>query len=372
MKTANPAKSVLITGVCFVLIFIFVGTISAQKKKVGNNSSQDRDLVKPTQTDTNQPKTTTAKSSAKNETVKADTTPRKKILVVLDFDNVSIECRNDIYGKNVATQLSTAFSETGEYTVIEKQRIEDVFTSIDASQDERYDPRTAAKVGKALSANSVVLGTITECNTKSDMIGGFGVKMLTQSVKVSLAIRLVDINTGEILDAVRVSESAEDRSPSFKGKGSQTYLSPEVTVRLFNKAVQKAVSKSVGQLTSIIEGKTAPEVAKEKTSADGNAAKKNPNIPVVSKPKAVSFPKVATVVGTTVYITGLGQDAKIGDLFSVIRGVEIKDPDTGEVLDFDGSEIAKVEITEVRENTVKAKIIQGKGIKEKDVVKPIQ
>ncbi len=78
------------------------------------------------------------------------------------------------------------------------------------------------------------------------------------------------------------------------------------------------------------------------------------------------------VAGTTVYISGLGKDVKIGDLFSILRGVEIKNPDTGEMIDFDGKEVAKVEVTEVRENTVKAKIIKGTGVKEKDFVQPIK
>ncbi len=50
-------------------------------------------------------------------------------------------------------------------------------------------------------------------------------------------------------------------------------------------------------------------------------------------------------------------EAKVGDIFSVTR---------------DGKEIAVVEITEVKENTAKAKIVDGAGVKPNDKVKIIQ
>ena len=361
MKIVNSAKTILTIWVCIVLLFVFSGEVSAQK-----NKNKNRDIKKPTKTDskpTPTPESPITKPNTKKESTKNDTTPRKKIVVVLDFKNLSFECRNDIMGKNVAAQLTAEFFKIGNYTVIEEQGRDDIIKKNKLSQEEIFEPKTAAKVGKLLSANAVFLGDILECNTDSRVIKIPIVgQMLTRTVKVSLVIKLVDINTSEVQDAVRISESASDRSGCVRGFGcTETALTQELIIRLFNEAVKKAVKKSVKDLTSIIDGKSSPKVPITPTPT-----------PTLTPKTKISFPRVAVISGKIVYLTGLGQDVKVGDLFSVLRGIEIKDPGTGEIIDFDGKEIAKVEVIEVRERTVKAKIIQGTLIKENDVVKRIQ
>lgn len=360
----NITKSLLKATICFTLSFVFCVEIMAQ-----------RDLKKKDQTNTQSTTETQIEKQPSNSN------DRKKIIVVLDFDNVSPQCRDNIYGQNVATQLSTAFSRTGEYTVIEKQRIEDIFKEIKISQEERYKNETAAKVGEALSANTVVLGTITQCSADIKTTGVIIGRTLHYSIKVSLAIRLVNISSAEVQDAISISESATETSGCIKGFCSETAITYDLQIKLFNKAVEKGVKKAVTQLSSIIEGKSnaiattkLPENSDE-TTQPGPPNPSPPGKPETTSPpriRTISFPKVAEIDRTTVYITGLGKNVHIGDLLSIMRGKEIKDPDTGEVVDFDGKEIAKVEVIEVRENTVKAKIIKGTGIRVRDYVQPVQ
>ena len=357
-----------IITICITILLICGSFAYGQKKP----TTQNRDLRKPTPTPTPTPnKEIKTPTPVLNEPTNSESKDRKKIVIVLDFTNVSLQCRDEIYGKNVATQLSTAFSKTGAYKVIEKQRIDDIFKEIGVSLDERNDPETAAKVGKVVAANTVVLGTITECSPDTKIMNVVFGKMVQYSVKVSLSIRLVDINTAEVMDAVSIGETSSDRSGCIKGLCSETKITPDLQIKLFNSAVEKAVNKSVIQLTSIIDGKTVIKGEKIEETVKTPVSSRTSSISI-PQTKIISVAKVATVVGAKIYITGLGKNTKIGDLFSVIRGVEIKNPDTGETIDFDGKEIAQVEITEVRENTVVAKIIKGAGIRAKDFVKPLE
>ena len=374
MKNVNITKTFLTLAICFSLAFTFCAEIAAQ-----------RDVQNKEQTTTQKPTTETQKET--QSTTSKTSNDRKKIIVVLDFDNVSPQCKDEIYGKNVATQLSTAFSSTGKYTVIEKQRRDKIFEEINISQDERYEANTAAKVGKVLSASMVVLGTITECSPDTNVINIPIIgQAIRHTVKVSLAIRLVNINTAEVQDAINISESDTKTSGCVKGFCSVTAITPDLQISLFNKAVKKAVKKSVDQLTSIIEGKSsAVATTKIEEKPTSQTQTSQTNTTTTQKPtetsqtktettqtRVVLMPKVASISGVNIFIAGLAKDVKVGDRFSIMRGTDVKVPDTGEVIDFDGREIAIVQVIEVRENTVKAKIIKGTGIKIKDVVQAIK
>ena len=68
----------------------------------------------------------------------------------------------------------------------------------------------------------------------------------------------------------------------------------------------------------------------------------------------------------------VGNNVKVGDLFSVVRGEPIKHPVTGKIMGIDGKEIARLKVIEISEGLVTTQIITGTGIKEKDFVKPIK
>ena len=370
MKNVNITKTFLTLAISFALAFTFCAEISAQRDVKKKEDKKTKTTTTETQTESTAQTQTTISKTSKD---------RKKIIVVLDFDNVSPQCRDEIYGKNVATQLSTAFSSTGKYTVIEKQRRDKIFEEINISQDERYEADTAAKVGKVLSASMVVLGTITECSPDTNVINIPIIgQAIRHTVKVSLAIRLVNINTAEVQDAINISESDTKTSGCVKGFCSVTAITPDLQISLFNKAVKKAVKKSVDQLTSIIEGKSsavATTKIEEKPTSQTQISQTKPTTETnttITQTRVILMPKVASISGVNVFISGLAKDVKVGDRFSIMRGTEVKDPDTGEIIDFDGKEIAIVEVIEIRSQTVRAKIIKGTGIKIKDVVQAIK
>jgi curli biogenesis system outer membrane secretion channel CsgG len=324
-------------------------TSRAQNKDVNKPGSTPAKTATPTSTQNNSSMTNNSNNSSE----------QNKSIIILDFYNVSPQCRDKIYGQNIATQLTTAFVNGGEYTVIEKERLDKVIEEIGLSYDELRDPANAAKVGKVLSANTVVLGTIIQCSPDTDKIATGPVKAIIYSVEVSVSIRLVDINSAKILDAVNMSEKADERSGCLPFACKEKPITPDLQIKLFNKAVGNLVKKAVQQLSSIIR----------ETPKTPNPTPTGTITPQTPQTQMNSMAKIVAVNGTTIYITGLGNSVKVGDIVSILRGKEIKNATTGEVIDFDGKEIAKAEITEVNENTVKAQIIKGVGVKELDFIK---
>lgn len=364
MKTINFTNTCFTIAICFILAITFCTEIAAQ-----------RDIKKKTPTK----KTTEATpketpSAMKKETPPIDPDDRKKIIVVLDFDDVTLGNQKMQIGRQLAILLANEFSKNGAYTVIERQRLGQILKEQDLTFDDRFDPVTAAKVGKALAANPVVLGTITEYTVRRKVYGFGGMGKVEFSAKLGLAIRLVDVNTGVILNSVTVEEKATESGYKFGGGGTETDITEDLKTTLFTKAANKSVASAVNKLNPIINNQNGDVKPEVKATSQNQTTRSMPTSQSVStaQTRTVAIPKVATIVGTTVYISGLGKDVKIGDHFSILRGIEIKDPDTGEVIDFDGKEIAKVEVTEVRANTVKAKIIKGADVREKDFVQPIK
>lgn len=363
------------------LTLIFVVPIAAQQDKDRGTGVRKSES----------PKTGVSSSTetATNSKPEKSPTEKKKIIVVLDFDDATLGKDNEKrqMGKQIAILLSNKFNEMGDFTVVERQQLAVVFKQIDASLDERFDPKTAAKIGKATSASVAVLGTITEYTTKKSGTNMLIVKKATFSAKIGLAVRLVDVNTAVVLDSVTVEGKSEEKNTSTVYGENTTEWDEDLKTSLFTAAANQAVNKAVGNLVKLInkvptnttiQPVTAEAVAMTTRQATPTstptAVPTSTSVPKTAVPaKPAGEAKIASVTGAQVYVSGLGQSAKAGDRFNVVRlGNVIKDPDTGEVLDTETQQIAVIEVVEVRERVVIAKIVSGSGVKIKDIVKPLQ
>jgi curli biogenesis system outer membrane secretion channel CsgG len=139
----------------------------------------------------------------------------KKRIAVLDFDFSAIEpwwgSYNWDVGKGVADIVINLLVEDGTYRVIERRALENVLAEQDFSQSDRADPSTAARLGKLLGVDAIVVGSITQFGTEQKKTGlggiggGFGgiiggkFRKEEGKANVGISARIVDIETGEIL-----------------------------------------------------------------------------------------------------------------------------------------------------------------------------
>lgn len=342
-------KKVLVYVLFVTVGFIFSDTAFAQEA--------DRDL-----------KSRDSKETLTSENVKkakSDTASAKKTVAVLSFEDASLGNKDLPLGKYLIDALSKELANTKAFNVAEKQQIAAILKELNLSFDEAMDPKTAAKVGKQVSANTAIFGTISEYTIVSDeFVTVFGGK-IKHTATVGLIIRLVDINTGLILESVESSETAKKESILTPLVSKNTSMTNDLKIKLFSEAANKAVKNAVKQLSPVIkDSESALAVAQSKT-AETKETPPKAKTDTVEKERALTKttseenPKVARVIKDVVYLSGLS-DVKVGDILSVIRGAG------------NGKEIAVIEITEVNERTAKAKIIQGTGIQTDDRVKLIQ
>ena len=113
----------------------------------------------------------------------APAAPRKKRVAIFDFDyatvhsNVSALFGQDVdIGKGISDLLVTYLVKDGSYSVIERKALDKIMAEQNFSNSDRANPNSAAKIGKLLGVDAIIVGSITQFGneTKNMNLGGAG------------------------------------------------------------------------------------------------------------------------------------------------------------------------------------------------------
>jgi len=108
---------------------------------------------------------------------------RKKRVAVFDFDYATVKTNTaalfgtDIdVGKGIADLLVKNLVTDGTYSVIERKALDKILAEQNFSNSDRANPASAAKIGKILGLDAIIVGSITQFGneTKNTNIGGGG------------------------------------------------------------------------------------------------------------------------------------------------------------------------------------------------------
>ncbi len=262
-------------------------------------------------------------------------------VAVMEFENNAASYwRTQGLGAAAQDAMITALVETGQFTVIERQKIDMIIAEHKFGQSGAVTPQSAAKLGKLLGVQVVITGSVTQFG-KSETGGGLrliGGKAVEWSC--ALDARLINVNTGEIISVA-------------KGEGSVTGGAARV------KGLHVGTGGSVGERAGEVMREAVEEIVEifqEKTS---NLAA-----------SLGSSAKVALVKDGKVYVSaGTNYGVEVGDVFEVVRqGEAIIDPDTGIELDREQKVVGELEVVTARDKVSICKINSGEAAKG-DVVK---
>jgi curli biogenesis system outer membrane secretion channel CsgG len=279
----------------------------------------------------------------------------KKRVAVLNFDYATVQSsvnaifggNNDV-GKGIADLLVGNLVNGGVYSVVERKAIDKILTEQNFSNSDRTDPSTAAKVGRILGVDAIIVGSITQfgrddhqTNIGGGAIGGLtskyglgGVGKKSSKAVVVLSARVVSTDTAEIL-AVASGKGESSRSGasllgsggSIAGAGGGAY---DMTSSNFaNTILGEAVTQAVNGLSRELNG-NAQRLPTHKIVLDG---------------------LVADVNGDTLVLNiGSRAGVKVGDTLQIKRiGREIRDPATGRVIRRAETNLGELTVMEVDE-----------------------
>jgi curli biogenesis system outer membrane secretion channel CsgG len=302
-------------------------------------------------------------------------TARKKRVAVLDFDYATVQSSsaamfgsNVDVGKGITDLLVTYLVKDGTYAVLERKAMEKILTEQNFSNSDRANPTTAAKIGKLLGADAIIVGSITQFGNdkKTQNVGGLGgglgrlgvgdVGHSKTKAIVGIDARIVDIDTGEILVVGEGKGESSRESTSLTGGGggwsgfgggNVNFGDSNFQQTIIGEAVKLAVTDMSAQLVA-----GAPKLVARTIVVQGLVA-------------AVDGGQVVLNVGSKV---GL----KVGDEMHIERVTsEIKDPATGQVIRRMTTPLGVIKITDVDAGSAVGVIISGSGFKVGDAAKTV-
>lgn len=292
--------------------------------------------------------------------------PAKKRLAVFDFDNAAgpggisspfFQTSAPNVGKAVADLLITRLVQDGTVIVIERNAINKLLAEQDLTNSDRTDPITAAKLGRVLGVDAIVLGSITHYDYEDKIIGGGssrfgfggGSTKMKHDIKalVQINARLISPDTAEVLavsqgvgEIIRKGVKVDMRDTSMltmMGSGSGNPV--------MNEAMDNAIAQLAGEL-------------------EQRLPKLPPRLPVVD-----GLVADADQSGRLVLNVGSRNGVKQGDHLQVWRaGKEVRDPVSGKVLLRDDTLLGEAVVSTVYDISCIA-MYHGELVKTGDIVK---
>jgi len=183
------------------------------------------------------------------ERVKSKYTGPKRRIGVVDFENKAP------YGQgrlgNVATDiLITELTKTGKFIVIERDKLNSLMAEQKFGQSGAVDPNTAAKVGRVLGLNAIVTGAVTGFGVKTTGDEALLYQSKSQVAQATVDLRVVDVETGQILLADSGEGVATSTKRGILGLGGRGGYDETLEGDALRAALVKFVDNIVNQVNS--------------------------------------------------------------------------------------------------------------------------
>jgi curli biogenesis system outer membrane secretion channel CsgG len=263
-------------------------------------------------------------------------------VAVLAFENnTTTHIFGDRLGEAAADELTTQFVKAGEFSVIERRQIQAILAEQGLGMSGAVDPATAAKVGKLLGAQLVVVGSITQFSIKQTggAIGRLGVSASVAQAESRLDARIINVNTGEILAVAEGDGKKTFGGAQYKDVNLERNYDAGVAQEALRPAIEKTVKAFIAEKAKLaVVGSAAPVINVVRVTADGN-----------------------------VYIDrGENAGLKVGQRFTVMRVTDVIKDSRGNVLDEVTEKVGVIEVTRVLSQSAICKVVEGQAPKEGD------
>ncbi|MDD4735498.1 MAG: CsgG/HfaB family protein [Kiritimatiellae bacterium] len=262
----------------------------------------------------------------------------KPVVAVSAFENKSGFSGQWDLGSGMADILTTELLDSDQYVVLERQQLDSVLGEIIRQGQEFFRREGRVNQGRLKNVRYLISGAITDFTVTGDTSGWFGYSTTvkagggTSRARVSLHLRLTDVESGEVISSVEASGTASagwfSAAVSYKNLslgGDSFFKTP------LGKATTRATHRAVKQLAAAI-------------------------------PKEYWHPRVAEAGPDMAVING-GENVgvRVGDDFVVReQGRDITDPVTGDVIErLPGRVIGKIRVDDVQALSAHAVIIEG-------------
>ena len=280
---------------------------------------------------------------------------------------------NQDVGKGIADLLVDKLVQDGTYSVIERKQLDKILAEQNFSNSDRADPNSAAKIGKVLGVNAIIVGSITQFgrdDKKTDVGGGAlggvtgrfgigGVRKTKSTAVVQITARMIDTGTAEILASATSKNEASREGTGIIGSGG-SYAG--MAAGALDMKASNFADTILGEATT----KTVADLARQMEA-------KATSLPTAAVPTVDGLVADAAPDGTLILNVGSKAGVKVGDTLAVKHpGREIRDPATQKVIRRIEDSLGTVKITEVEEGSSVGKFTGAGTVKVGDTVSTIK
>lgn len=297
--------------------------------------------------------------------------PAKKRVAVFDFDSaaaqggvtmVMFQTTYPNLGKAVADLVINRLVQTNTVSVIERAAIDKLLAEQNLTNSDRTDALTAAKLGRVLGVDAIILGSITHYDYDDKTtggggggFGGFGHSSMSTKhdirAVVQITARLVSPDTAEVL-AVSQGSGEIIRKGVKVDIRDMSRVPGMSTGAANNPLMNEAMDKAIAQLSTQLE-QNFPKIPPRSLVIDGLVADVNES-------------------GRLILNVGSRNGVKEGDRLQVWRaGKEVRDPATGKLLMRDDTLLGEAVVNKVNEISSIAAYSGSEKVKVGDLVKSL-
>jgi curli biogenesis system outer membrane secretion channel CsgG len=187
-----------------------------------------------------------AVSANVTQKVESQYTGPKRRVGVVDFQNKTA------YGARLGTAttdiLITELVKSGKFIVVERDRMNKLMEEQRLGMTGAIDPKTAAQVGKILGLNAIITGAISQYGVSTTGADYFVGQTKKQIASCTVDIRVVDVETGQVIWADSGKGEATTSTGQVLGMGTRGSYNEVIE----GEALRAAISKLVDNLTSQI------------------------------------------------------------------------------------------------------------------------
>lgn len=258
----------------------------------------------------NEPEYMRARSAPKS-TVEAYRGPKRRIAIV-DFQNKTPYGKREL-GDSATDIIITELQKTGQFIIVEREKVQAIMDEQRFSNSDAAEPATAVKLGRLLGASAIVTGSVSQFGQREEGVDTIVYQRKSQISEATVDIRIVDVQSGEILVADSGRGEAEQTIKGSMGLGGRS----SYDTTLAGEALRAAIFKFSKNITDRMG--TTPWTA-----------------------------RVATVDSGRIYIdAGKATNLSLGAELEVMRpGKEIISPTTGKSMGETSTSVGRVKVIE--------------------------
>jgi len=188
--------------------------------------------------------TTTVKETQK---VEAKYIGPKRRIGVVEFENKTAYGQHRL-GQVASDILITELVKSDKFIVVERDKINKIMEEQKFQNSGIVDSQTAVKLGQILGLEAIVVGAVTEFGVRKEGSDYLLAQSKQQVAEVSVDIRVIDVQTGQIILADSGKGITKSKKASFLGMGTRGGYDETLEGEALRAAIVKFVDNISNQL----------------------------------------------------------------------------------------------------------------------------